>query len=130
VKLIDFGTARVTTAAAIPWQAWCREARLRRAGSGAPAGRRRRIDVYAIGVMLWSCAPATASHREAQKHLEDVAHGKFDIPLLAQSRGIPKELDVIIQKLCANDPDERLRERVAGSTISRASSRKRRRQRR
>ena len=109
VKLIDFGTARghnrrCHTVAGVVFA---------KPGYVAPEVARQqvgdgRIDVYAIGVMLWElCAGKRLLSGEAQKHLEDVAAARFDIPLLAATRGIPKELDVIIQKLCANDPDDR-----------------------
>ena len=109
VKLIDFGTARghnrrCHTVAGVVFA---------KPGYVAPEVARQqvgdgRIDVYAIGVMLWElCAGKRLLSGEAQKHLEDVAAGRFDIPLLAPTRGIPRELDVIIQKLCANDPDDR-----------------------
>ncbi len=109
VKLIDFGTARghnrrCHTVAGVVFA---------KPGYVAPEVARQqvgdgRIDVYAIGVMLWElCAGKRLLSGEAQKHLEDVAAGRFDIPLLAATRGIPKELDVIIQKLCSNDPDDR-----------------------
>jgi serine/threonine-protein kinase len=108
VKLIDFGTARghnrrCHTVAGVVFA---------KPGYVAPEVARQqvgdsRIDIYAIGVMLWElCAGKRLLEGEAQKHLEEVAAGRFDIPLLA-ARGIPKELDVIIQKLCANDPDDR-----------------------
>lgn len=109
VKLIDFGTARghnrrCHTVAGVVFA---------KPGYVAPEVARQqvgdgRIDVYAIGVMLWElCAGKRLLSGEAQKHLEEVAAAKFDIPLLAPTRGIPKELDVIIQRLCANDPDDR-----------------------
>ncbi|MDB4945792.1 MAG: Serine/threonine-protein kinase PknB [Labilithrix sp.] len=109
VKLIDFGTARghnrrCHTVAGVVFA---------KPGYVAPEVARQqvgdgRIDVYAIGVMLWElCAGKRLLTGEAQQHLEDVAAGRFEIPLLAQTRGIPKELDVIIQRLCANDPDDR-----------------------
>jgi serine/threonine-protein kinase len=109
VKLIDFGTARghnrrCHTVAGVVFA---------KPGYVAPEVARQqvgdgRIDVYAIGVMLWElCAGKRLLNGEAQKHLEDVAANRFDIPLLASSRGIPRDLDKIIQKLCANDPDDR-----------------------
>ncbi|MBS2015975.1 MAG: serine/threonine protein kinase [Deltaproteobacteria bacterium] len=109
VKLIDFGTARghnrrCHTVAGVVFA---------KPGYVAPEVARQqvgdgRIDVYAMGVMLWElCAGKRLLTGEAQKHLEEVAAGRFDIPLLAPTRGIPKELDEIIQKLCANDPDDR-----------------------
>lgn len=109
VKLIDFGTARghnrrCHTVAGVVFA---------KPGYVAPEVARQqvgdgRIDVYAIGVMLWElCAGKRLLTGEAQKHLEDVAAGRFEVPRLASTRGIPAELDKIIQKLCANDPDER-----------------------
>ena len=109
VKLIDFGTARghnrrCHTVAGVVFA---------KPGYVAPEVARQqvgdgRIDVYAIGVMLWElCAGKRLLTGDAQKHLEDVAAGRFDIPRLASTRGIPAELDKIIQKLCANDPDDR-----------------------
>jgi len=109
VKLIDFGTARghnrrCHTVAGVVFA---------KPGYVAPEVARQqvgdgRIDIYAMGVMLWElCAGKRLLSGDAQKHLEEVAAGKFQVPLLAQTRGIPKELDDIIQKLCANDPDER-----------------------
>lgn len=108
-KLIDFGTARghnrrCHTVAGVVFA---------KPGYVAPEVARQqvgdgRIDVYAIGVMLWElCAGKRLLSGDPQKHLEEVAASKFEIPKLATSRGIPPELDTIIQKLCANDPDER-----------------------
>ncbi|MBX3187544.1 MAG: protein kinase [Labilithrix sp.] len=118
VKLIDFGTARghnrrCHTVAGVVFA---------KPGYVAPEVARQqvgdgRIDVYAIGVMLWElCAGKRLLSGEAQKHLEDVAAGRFDVPRLASTRGIPKELDEIIQKLCANDPDERYASAAHAST--------------
>src|SRR3954471_4624025 len=109
LKLIDFGTARghnrrCHTVAGVVFA---------KPGYVAPEVARQqvgdgRIDVYAMGVMLWElCAGKRLLNGDAQKHLEDVAAGRFDIPLLAATRGIPDELDAIIQKLCKNDPDDR-----------------------
>ena len=109
VKLIDFGTARghnrrCHTVAGVVFA---------KPGYVAPEVARQqvgdgRIDVYAMGVMLWElCAGKRLLTGEAQKHLEDTAANRFVVPALAPTRGIPKELDDIIQKLCANDPDER-----------------------
>lgn len=109
VKLIDFGTARghnrrCHTVAGVVFA---------KPGYVAPEVARQqvgdgRIDVYAIGVMLWElCAGKRLLNGEAQAHLEDVAAARFEVPRLAPTRGIPQELDVIIQKLCANDPDDR-----------------------
>ncbi len=109
LKLIDFGTARghnrrCHTVAGVVFA---------KPGYVAPEVARQqvgdgRIDVYAMGVMLWElCAGKRLLQGDAQKHLEEVAAGRFPIPELAKIRGIPRELDEIIQKLCSNDPDER-----------------------
>lgn len=109
VKLIDFGTARghnrrCHTVAGVVFA---------KPGYVAPEVARQqvgdgRIDIYAIGVMLWElCAGKRLLTGETQKHLEEVASGKFEIPEIADARDIPTEIDGIIQKLCANDPDDR-----------------------
>ncbi len=118
VKLIDFGTARghnrrCHTVAGVVFA---------KPGYVAPEVARQqvgdgRIDVYAMGVMLWElCAGKRLLSGDAQKHLEEVAAGKFEVPELAKTRGIPPELDRIIAKLCANDPDERYASAAQAST--------------
>jgi serine/threonine protein kinase len=118
LKLIDFGTARghnrrCHTVAGVVFA---------KPGYVAPEVARQqvgdgRIDVYAMGVMLWElCAGKRLLSGDAQAHLEEVAASKFDIPRLSSTRGIPKELDEIIQKLCANDPDERYASAALAST--------------
>ena len=118
LKLIDFGTARghnrrCHTVAGVVFA---------KPGYVAPEVARQqvgdgRIDVYAMGVMLWElCAGKRLLSGDAQKHLEEVAAGKFEVPLLAGTRGIPKELDGIIQKLCRNDPDDRYSSAAQAST--------------
>ncbi len=118
VKLIDFGTARghnrrCHTVAGVVFA---------KPGYVAPEVARQqvgdgRIDVYAMGVMLWElCAGKRLLSGDAQKHLEEVAAAKFEIPELAKARGIPAELDRIIAKLCANDPDERYASAAHAST--------------
>jgi len=109
VKLIDFGTARgenrrCHTVAGVVFA---------KPGYVAPEVARQqvgdgRIDVYALGAMLWEmCAGKRLLPDDAQKHLEDVAAGRFKLPRLAPSIGVPEELDAILQSLCANDPDAR-----------------------
>ena len=118
LKLIDFGTARghnrrCHTVAGVVFA---------KPGYVAPEVARQqvgdgRIDVYAMGVMLWElCAGKRLLSGDAQKHLEEVAAAKFEIPRLASTRGIPRELDDIIQKLCANDPDDRYASASSAST--------------
>lgn len=109
IKLIDFGTARghnrrCHTVAGVVFA---------KPGYVAPEVARQqvgdgRIDVYAMGVMLWElCAGKRLLTGDPQKHLEDVAANRFTVPELAASRAIPKELDTILKKLLSNDPDER-----------------------
>lgn len=109
LKLIDFGTARgqnrrCHTVAGVVFA---------KPGYVAPEVARQevgdgRIDVYAMGVMLWElCAGKRLLSGDPQVHLEDVARARFNAPELASTRGIPRELDVVITKLLANDPDER-----------------------
>lgn len=109
VKLIDFGTARgqnrkCHTVAGVVFA---------KPGYVAPEVARQqvgdgRIDVYAMGVMLWElCSGKRLLSGDPQAHLESVAAGTFFIPSLSDVKGIPSELDAIVQKLCANDPDDR-----------------------
>jgi serine/threonine-protein kinase len=109
VKLIDFGTARghnrrCHTVAGVVFA---------KPGYVAPEVARQqvgdgRIDIYAMGVMLWElCAGKRLLTGDPQEHLEEVAAGKFELPKLAAARGIPPELDEIMQTLCGNDPDDR-----------------------
>jgi serine/threonine protein kinase len=118
LKLIDFGTARghnrrCHTVAGVVFA---------KPGYVAPEVARQqvgdgRIDVYAMGVMLWElCAGKRLLSGDAQQHLEEVAANKFEVPLLASTRGIPKELDEIIQKLCKNEPDDRYASAAQAST--------------
>ena len=109
VKLIDFGTARgenrrCHTVAGVVFA---------KPGYVAPEIARHevgdgRIDLYALGVMLWELA---AGRRlldgDPQRHLEEVAEGRFSIPKLAPRIGTPPELDVAITKLTANLPTDR-----------------------
>jgi serine/threonine-protein kinase len=109
LKLIDFGTARgqnrrCHTVAGVVFA---------KPGYVAPEVARQevgdgRIDVYAMGVMLWElCAGKRLLSGDPQKHLEEVARGEMKIPELHKTRGIPPELDAVIARLTANDPDER-----------------------
>jgi serine/threonine-protein kinase len=109
VKLIDFGTARgqnrkCHTVAGVVFA---------KPGYVAPEVARQqvgdaRIDLYALGIMLWElCAGRRFLTGDAQKHLEEAAAGKVAVPLLAELVDAPRELDDVIQKMVANDPDER-----------------------
>ena len=109
LKLIDFGTARgqnrkCHTVAGVVFA---------KPGYVAPEVARQevgdgRIDVYAMGVMIWElCAGKRLLAGDPQKHLEEVAQGRFTVPSLPRTRGVPAELDAILQRLVANDPDER-----------------------
>jgi serine/threonine-protein kinase len=118
LKLIDFGTARghnrrCHTVAGVVFA---------KPGYVAPEVARQqvgdgRIDVYAMGVMLWElCAGKRLLAGDAQIHLEQVAAGRFEIPRLAGTRDIPAELDDIIRKLCENDPDDRYASAAVAAT--------------
>jgi serine/threonine-protein kinase len=109
VKVIDFGTARghnrrCHTVAGVVFA---------KPGYVAPEVARQqvgdaRIDLYALGIMLWElCAARRFLTGDAQRHLEDAAAGKVVVPGLAAYSSAPPLLDEIIQKLTANDPDER-----------------------
>ncbi len=109
VKLIDFGTARghnrrCHTVAGVVFA---------KPGYVAPEVARQqvgdgRIDVYALGVMLWELvAGRRFLNGDAQKHLEDAAAGKVKLPPLAKITGCPSDVDDIIQKLTANEPEDR-----------------------
>jgi serine/threonine-protein kinase len=109
LKLIDFGTARghnrrCHTVAGVVFA---------KPGYVAPEVARQqvgdgRIDVYAMGVMLWElCAGRRLLNGDAQRWLEDSAAGKNQVPVLADLIDAPEQLDDVIQKLCANDPDDR-----------------------
>ena len=108
VKLIDFGTARghnrrCHTVAGVVFA---------KPGYVAPEVARQqvgdgRIDVYALGIMLWElCAGGRLLLGDPQRHLEDAAAGTVIPPRRAQL-GAPVALDDVIAKLTANDPDER-----------------------
>jgi serine/threonine-protein kinase len=109
VKLIDFGTARghnrrCHTVAGVVFA---------KPGYVAPEVARQqvgdgRIDVYALGVMLWElCAGRRFLNSDPQRHLDDAAAGKVIIPRVSEHCGAPPELDEVIGKLTKNDPDER-----------------------
>jgi serine/threonine-protein kinase len=109
VKLIDFGTARgqnrkCHTIAGVVFA---------KPGYVAPEVARQqvgdgRIDLYALGIMLWElCAGRRFLTGDPQKHLDEAAAGHVKVPELADLVEAPKELDDVIQKLVANEPDER-----------------------
>jgi len=109
VKLIDFGTARglnrrCHTVAGVVFA---------KPGYVAPEIARQqtgdgRIDVYALGIMLWElCAGRRFLSGDPQRHLDDAAEGRLVVPEIAQECGAPRELDEVIGRLTRNDPDER-----------------------
>jgi serine/threonine protein kinase len=109
VKLIDFGTARghnrrCHTVAGVVFA---------KPGYVAPEIARHqvgdgRIDIYAVGVMLWELLAARRLlSGDPQIHLEQVAKGTLEIPKIATSAGAPAWLDEVIAKLTASDPDAR-----------------------
>jgi serine/threonine-protein kinase len=109
VKLIDFGTARghnrrCHTVAGVVFA---------KPGYVAPEVARHevgdgRIDLYALGVMLWELIAGKRFYAgDAQQHLENAAAGKLTMPELAALGLAPAELDTVIAMLTANDPDDR-----------------------
>jgi len=109
VKLIDFGTARgqnrrCHTVAGVVFA---------KPGYVAPEVARQevgdgRIDVYALGVMLWEmCKGGRLLVGDPQRHLEDAAAGLTIIPPVARTASAPAALDEVIAKLTANDPNRR-----------------------
>ncbi len=111
VKLIDFGTARgqnrrCHTVAGVVFA---------KPGYVAPEVARQevgdgRIDVYALGIMLWElCKGGRLLVGDPQRHLEDAAAGLTQIPPIARGANAPAALDDVIAKLTANDPAKRYR---------------------
>jgi serine/threonine-protein kinase len=109
VKLIDFGTARghnrrCHTVAGVVFA---------KPGYVAPEVARQqvgdgRIDLYALGVMLWElCAGRRYLTGDPAKHLDDAAKGTLVVPSIAEDVGGPAELDAAIAQLTKDDPDER-----------------------
>jgi serine/threonine-protein kinase len=109
VKLIDFGTARgqnrkCHTVAGVVFA---------KPGYVSPEIARQqvgdgRIDLYALGVMLWElCAGRRFLTGDPQRHLDATAVGRVVVPELAAECQAPRELDEAIAGLTKNDPDER-----------------------
>ena len=124
VKLIDFGTARghnrrCHTVAGVVFA---------KPGYVAPEVARQqvgdgRIDVYALGVMLWElCAGRRYLNSDPQRHLDDAAAGKSVVSPVAPLCRAPRELDDVIAKLTHNDPGRALRARVARGSRARAAA--------
>src|SRR5579864_1760097 len=98
VKLIDFGTARghnrrCHTVAGVVFA---------KPGHVAPEVARQqvgdgRIDLYALGVMLWElCAGRRFLACDPQRHLDDAAEGRLVVPELASLCNGPAALDEVI----------------------------------
>jgi serine/threonine-protein kinase len=109
IKLIDFGTARghnrrCHTVAGVVFA---------KPGYVAPEVARQqvgdgRIDVYALGIILWElCTGRRFLSGDPQQHLDDAAAGKVRVPPIAGECRAPRELDDILAKLTANEPDDR-----------------------
>ncbi len=109
VKLIDFGTARgqnrrCHTVAGVVFA---------KPGYVSPEIARQqvgdgRIDVYALGVMLWElCAGRRFLTGDPQRHLDATAEGRVVVPSLAVECRAPADLDDVIARLTRNDPDKR-----------------------
>src|SRR5450755_4873641 len=95
VKLIDFGTARglnrkCRTVAGVVFA---------KPGYVAPEVARQqvgdgRIDLFALGIMLWElCAGRRFLTGDPQRHLDDTAAGKTEVPAIAKDVDAPLELD-------------------------------------
>jgi eukaryotic-like serine/threonine-protein kinase len=109
IKLIDFGTARghnrrCHTVAGVVFAKpgyVAPEVARQQAGDG-------RIDVYALGIVLWElCTGRRFLTGDPQQHLDDAAAGKIKVPPIAIECHAPRELDEVISQLTQNDPDER-----------------------
>lgn len=121
VKLIDFGTARgqnrrCHTVAGVVFA---------KPGYIAPEIARQqigdgRIDVYALGVMVWElCAGRRFLTGDSQKHLEDAAAGKLVLPPIAAQCGAPAALDLLVERLTADDPERRYSAATAAIELGR-----------
>lgn len=121
VKLIDFGTARgqnrrCHTVAGVVFA---------KPGYIAPEIARQqigdgRIDVYALGVMVWElCAGRRFLTGDSQKHLEDAAAGKLVLPPIAKECGAPAALDTLLEKLTTDDPERRYTAATATTELGR-----------
>ncbi len=109
VKLIDFGTARghnrrCHTVAGVVFA---------KPGYVAPEVARQqvgdgRIDLYAVGIMLWElCMGRRYLSGDPAKHLDDASAGLLVVPPVAKDVDAPSELDVVIDRLTQNEPDDR-----------------------
>jgi eukaryotic-like serine/threonine-protein kinase len=109
VKLIDFGTARghnrrCHTVAGVVFA---------KPGYVAPEVARQqvgdgRIDLYALGIMLWElCAGRRFLNSDPGRHLDDAAAGRVVVTRVAHLCGAATDLDEVILRLTKNDPDER-----------------------
>ncbi len=120
VKLIDFGTARgenrrCHTVAGIVFAkpGYVAPEVANNTPGAAPA------DVYALGIMLWELV---AGRRfltgEAAEHMAAVASGERHPAALHQLCDAPPELDALIGRLTATDPDRRCTAREATSELA------------
>jgi serine/threonine-protein kinase len=106
VKLIDFGTARAHnrrchTVTGVVFA---------KPGYIAPEVARQevgdgRIDLYALGVILWElCTGRKIVVSDPMRHLDDAAAGRLVLPPAARFCDAPELLDAILTKLTHNDP--------------------------
>src|SRR5688500_18840899 len=120
VKLIDFGTARgenrrCHTVAGIVFAkpGYVAPEVANNTPGAAPA------DVYALGIMLWELV---AGRRfltgEAAEHMAAVAAGERHPASLQQLCDAPPELDALIGRLTATDPEQRCTAREATSELA------------
>ena len=120
VKLIDFGTARgenrrCHTVAGIVFAkpGYVAPEVANNTPGAAPA------DIYALGIMLWELV---AGRRfltgEAAEHMAAVAAGERHPASLQQLCDAPPELDALIGRLTATDPEQRCTAREATSELA------------
>ena len=124
VKLIDFGTARghnrrCHTVAGVVFA---------KPGYVAPEIARQqvgdgRIDVYALGIMLWEMVTGRRYLTgDPQKHLEHAAAGTLFVPPVAAEVGAPAQLDIVLDRLTTNDPEKRYAAGTAATELARVLS--------
>ncbi|PIE06231.1 MAG: hypothetical protein CSA75_00600, partial [Sorangium cellulosum] len=109
VKLIDFGTAlgQNRKSQTISGVVFAKPGYVAPEVANGNTGDAR-VDLYALGVICWELAAGRRFLQgDASEHLAKVANDEGSLPPIASLVGAPAELDHIIAKLTAFDPDER-----------------------